>query len=252
MDLTKNLIAGLFLFVLSVGLSPTIAGDSLSNSSMFREIQLEARNQNKLVLVLFTSETCGSCQWMKSNAFQYPTVKRMINSYYLYQEISLDSLDQIDLKELYGIGQLPATVVFTPDGALLDKSETVLDAIGMSRFLLKCSYAHKQEISRAKTESQIAIPAAENQNTIGMQSSENLEIPRYTLQLAAFSTQEYSENFVQIVEDKIDLDLVITQADIRGIRKVIYGDTENRNSLVSIQLQLEKLGIRSFIQQLAN
>ncbi|MEA2709771.1 MAG: hypothetical protein QOF78_2372 [Phycisphaerales bacterium] len=73
----------------------------------------EARTANKPVLLYFTAEWCGPCQYMRRNIWTEPSVARAMES---YVPVRVDHDQRPDLIRAYQVEGMPWFGVLDPDG----------------------------------------------------------------------------------------------------------------------------------------
>ena len=75
---------------------------------------VEAAQSNRLVLLHFTTRTCGPCKMLDQSVFNQPQVGAAIEQYYVPVRIDADSAKAIAGR--YQIERVPTQVIVTPDG----------------------------------------------------------------------------------------------------------------------------------------
>lgn len=103
---------------------------------------LEAKATGKLVILDFTSETCGPCRLMERTTFKDPDIVRMLNE--LFIPIRLQGEQYIELMQLLKIENAwPNTVLMTPEGDVLFSIAGYVGPTNYRRMLEKIIYLKK-------------------------------------------------------------------------------------------------------------
>jgi thiol:disulfide interchange protein DsbD len=102
------------------------AGAPVWLKDQYREALLQARQQNKLVLINFTGNACTNCHWMKANMFPRPEIEPLLKDFVLVDLYTdgTDSVSEQNAKmeeERYQTVTLPYYVILDPDEHVLAK-----------------------------------------------------------------------------------------------------------------------------------
>lgn len=89
--------------------------------SHFEQALAEARDAGRPLWLQFTGSWCGFCHKMEAETFPDPQVAALGRDAYI--PLKVDAEDRPDLMARFGIGGLPATVLFDPSGQVLARHE---------------------------------------------------------------------------------------------------------------------------------
>jgi len=78
-----------------------------------------AAQTNRLVLIHFWAEWCGSCRRMEQEVFSLPEVAAAVHAHYVPVKVNSDHFPAT--RQQYGVTTLPADVIITPQGQLVDR-----------------------------------------------------------------------------------------------------------------------------------
>ena len=86
----------------------------------------QAKDQNKAVLLAFTTTWCTYCNQMKKTTYKDDKVKALVEDRFV--PIYLDAEKETALAEKYGVYGLPAFYVLKPDGTTVESFSGYYDA----------------------------------------------------------------------------------------------------------------------------
>ena len=87
---------------------------------------VQAKNENKPVLLHFYGDFCGPCKAMDKNVFPEPTVAQELKNHFI--PVKIDTSQNQATTQKYGIRGIPADVFITPQGEILHQRVGGTDA----------------------------------------------------------------------------------------------------------------------------
>jgi YHS domain-containing protein len=134
------------------------------------QAKMEAAHSRRLLLLHFTTKTCGPCRVLDQNVFSQPQVGPAIEQYYVPVRIDADASPALAAQ--YRIDRVPTEIVATPEGQLLanppipDRVDAYLAQLqNMARHFGQSTGAAAQVASSADVNSAYAgLPATPSQS----------------------------------------------------------------------------------------
>ena len=105
----------------------------------------EAKATGKLIWVQFTGPWCGSCLQMERDTFSDDRVKSIVNANYLAVKLRSDVHEALATQ--HGLDRLPATLLFGPDGSVIDSVQGYAEPHWFANFLSE----NASKVSRTKS-----------------------------------------------------------------------------------------------------
>jgi thiol-disulfide isomerase/thioredoxin len=97
--------------------------------------QQQAQQEDKLFLLYFTADWCLPCQWMQQHTFQDPELGEYLGEHILMVKVDLNLAQSKVLQHQFEVESIPSILVFAPNGKLLDRNNTSIDARPLLRWL---------------------------------------------------------------------------------------------------------------------
>lgn len=81
-------------FLLFSLLAAIASGMQITDDASFQSVYAERQNEEKIVLLLYTAESCPQCAYMKQKVFKEREVKRFMDAHFvvLEKDVSKDEL----------------------------------------------------------------------------------------------------------------------------------------------------------------
>jgi len=114
------------LFVVGGLLSPVVAEETLHWQWSLESARQIAGQSNRLVLVHFWAEWCGPCKRMEADVFSRSDVAAAIEANYVPVKVNRDHLPAT--AQQFGVTGIPADVILTPQGAVLERFQGYTEA----------------------------------------------------------------------------------------------------------------------------
>jgi hypothetical protein len=99
----------------------------------FRRAEQEARALDRLLWVQFTGSWCPNCLRLERESLVHPRIVARARDFFV--PVKIQSEQNEDLVERFGLRGIPATVVLRPSGEVVAHHEGYVDAAAFSAFL---------------------------------------------------------------------------------------------------------------------
>ncbi len=138
-----------YLFVLSLSFlfiqtfSSAVKADDIRWQTELKQAALQARTQEKAMLIQIGASWCGYCHKMDKETFQDQKVIKHVNSCFI--PVRVDADKNPEFVEAIGVAGLPTTVIITPELKIVKKLSGYVAAREMQGHLKKiCLVNHEQ------------------------------------------------------------------------------------------------------------
>jgi thiol-disulfide isomerase/thioredoxin/YHS domain-containing protein len=84
----------------------------------YQEAEAESRRLDRPLLLHFGATWCGPCKQMEAQVLNTAEVRRVLKDYVVGVKIDID--ESPDIAQRYGVDSVPADVIISPTGAILD------------------------------------------------------------------------------------------------------------------------------------
>lgn len=122
------------LFLLSTILS---AQDSLQWTDSFLEAIEKAKNENKVILIDFSSDRCGWCKKLEEATYQDSNVINFLNDNVIPTKINSSLQENKSITNYYKISGFPTTIFVNPDSSEIDR---IIGYLPAEQFIKKASF----------------------------------------------------------------------------------------------------------------
>ncbi|MCK4357526.1 MAG: thioredoxin fold domain-containing protein [Candidatus Cloacimonetes bacterium] len=122
------------LFLLSTILS---AQDSLQWTDSFTEATEKAKNENKVIMIDFSSDRCGWCKKLHETTFQDSNVIELLKDNFVLIEINTSIEKNKDFANHYNVTGLPTTIFVNPDSSEIDR---IIGYLPAEQFIKKANF----------------------------------------------------------------------------------------------------------------
>lgn len=102
-------------------------------ATTYEEALILAKEENKPIFIYFEADWCGYCKQMKKNILSNKEVKNTISQNYIELFIDIDS-DQAT-KSLFKVKSVPAYLICSPDGDVIQKHSGYQDVRNFLKWL---------------------------------------------------------------------------------------------------------------------
>jgi len=85
------------------------------------EALLEAKKQNKLIVVDFQTSWCPPCKLMTKTTFADTNVGDFTNAYFIAYKVDCEKGEGVSLADKYGVDSYPSICIMDKDGKILTK-----------------------------------------------------------------------------------------------------------------------------------
>jgi len=113
--------------VLLIG-APLAEAQTVQWRSDYGPARREASEKKQPLVLIFSADYCGVCQQMEGSTFRNPDVVRQMNAQFIPLKVAADDGRNEYLVSGLRIQALPAIVLITPGGQVVNKQEGYLDA----------------------------------------------------------------------------------------------------------------------------
>lgn len=144
--LSKTLIVAAVVAALA---TPAFAQFNQPWSDSLPAAQQAAASQRRLVLIHFWSESCTPCRVMEQTVFNRTEVLRALSSNYV--AVKVNSREAPELAQRFGVNRIPADVIMTPDGQLVDRSVGSMTADQYIAMIDRTAALHRAGMPAAAT-----------------------------------------------------------------------------------------------------
>jgi cell division septation protein DedD len=86
-------------------------------------VQEMAANEGKLYFVYFSAKWSMVCTWMENNTYLDPSLSDYVNKHYIAVKLDIDDPYGQKCQEEFNIQQIPAILVFNPQGKLIARKD---------------------------------------------------------------------------------------------------------------------------------
>lgn len=131
------------IFIQSV--SSHVQGEEIHWRTNLKQAALQARAEDKAMLIQIGASWCGFCHKMEKETYQDPKVIKHVNSCFI--PIRVDADQNAELVEAIGVAGLPTTAIITPQLKIVKKISGYVAAQELEGHLNKiCLANHEQEV----------------------------------------------------------------------------------------------------------
>jgi thioredoxin-related protein len=117
------------LFFLSCAAVLTLFGGTIQNDDQFKQAVLQMGKENKIVLMIYTTEDCPECAYMKSKVFHDKAVELYMKRHFVVIE---KNVHRAKLPEGYDFFGIPTMFFIDKEG---NKKETIVGSKRPEPFL---------------------------------------------------------------------------------------------------------------------
>ncbi|QDT29841.1 thiol:disulfide interchange protein precursor [Gimesia panareensis] len=136
-------------FVFIQALSPALKADEIKWQTDLKQAALQARAQEKAMLIQIGASWCGFCHKMDKETFQDQKVIHHINSCFIPLRVDADKSPEF--VEAIGVAGLPTTVIITPELKIVKKLSGYVAAREMQGHLKKICLVNHEQAAPAAT-----------------------------------------------------------------------------------------------------
>ncbi|MEN0006252.1 MAG: SPOR domain-containing protein [Bacteroidota bacterium] len=245
----------------------------------FQEVQSIANNEGKPYLAFFSANWCMPWQWMEQHTLADPTIVQFTNDHFLATKIDIDQQSGKQLQQKLEVGAIPTLLIFDPDGVLLERVESAIEAPELLHILRKYQH-HRAEATYALSASErlittpkptIAItrPALMPLTTISIPTAaapvrasapqaqiEATAPPKaaaiYSIQIGAYSNYENAQTIVNKLKLELQtpVKLVTEERSGNAIFKIFVGHFNSMNAAKNYQVNLKRQSISGFVKKI--
>jgi len=122
------------LFLLSTILS---AQDSLQWTDSFPAAIKKAKNENKVIMIDFSSDRCGWCKKLEETTYQDSNVINFLNDNVIPTKINSSLSENKSITNSYNISGFPTTIFINPDSSEIDR---IIGYLPAEQFIKKANF----------------------------------------------------------------------------------------------------------------
>lgn len=251
------------------------------------EAQQRAFRANKPYFVHLTADWCMPCQWMDEHTFTDAALIGYIAENYLAVRMDYDSQEADLFKKRYNVTALPAILIFSADGQLLDRHEASLDAPQLLKILFENQQAiggkttantpasppvrtvayNSDDISRPALIPDAEAPPhkrrtpSENEYQLrpsGATSRPTTAAPRstatYAIQVGVYGDYDNAFRMKSRMVDRFDqlVRLKTMQHNGKKLYRVLVGTFEDKSAAADYLQYLQRQGVKGFVKNIDN
>lgn len=136
-------------FVFLQTISSTLQADDISWQTDLKQAALQARSQDKAMLIQIGATWCGFCHKMDKETYRDQRVIKQVNSCFI--PVRVDADQNPEFVEAIGVAGLPTTVIISPELKIVKKLSGYVAAREMQGHLKKICLVNHEQAAPAKT-----------------------------------------------------------------------------------------------------